>query len=103
MNDNSEKSILLTNEMRYYEIYADYLFDCNKENNFSNIIFYYEKALMIGQEMGQCSSEARLCKKLGKTHFLLNGSVQSMNAASIYFRQLLCVAQQLRDIEGILK
>lgn len=89
--------------MKYYEISADYLSECNEESNFQNIISNYEKSLMIGQELEQSIIEARLCEKLGKIHLLSSGSVQSLNAASAYFHQFLCIAQQLRDIEAILK
>ncbi|VDK85782.1 unnamed protein product [Litomosoides sigmodontis] len=59
----------------------------------------YNRCLMLVQEDGDLRKEAKLCNKLGTTHWLLYHADEAL----AYYQQSLSVCQQLSDLEGMLE
>ncbi|KAK6102045.1 TPR repeat family protein [Brugia pahangi] len=78
------------------EMSGDNYFDCN---SFEEAIDAYNRCLMVVQEDDNLQKEAKLCNKLGKTHWLL----YHPDEALAYYQQSLSVCQQLSDLEGMLE
>uniref|UniRef100_A0A1I7VS76 Tetratricopeptide repeat protein 29 n=1 Tax=Loa loa TaxID=7209 RepID=A0A1I7VS76_LOALO len=78
------------------EINGDNYFDCN---SYEEAIDAYNRCLMLVQEDDNLQKEAKLCNKLGTTHWLL----YHPDEALAYYQQSLIVCQQLSDLESMLE
>ncbi|CAG9537906.1 unnamed protein product [Cercopithifilaria johnstoni] len=83
-------------EASIIEISGDNYFDCA---SYEDAIDAYNRCLMIVQEDDNLQKEAKLCMKLGTTHWLL----YHLDEALAYYQQSLSVYQQLSDLENMLE
>uniref|UniRef100_A0A0R3RW75 Tetratricopeptide repeat protein 29 n=1 Tax=Elaeophora elaphi TaxID=1147741 RepID=A0A0R3RW75_9BILA len=78
------------------EMSGDNYFDCVA---YEEAIDAYNRCLMLVQEDDNLQKEAKLCHKLGATHWLL----YHPDEALAYYQQSLSVCQQLSDLESMLE
>lgn len=72
---------------------------CFDAGSLEEAIEAYDRCLMIVQEDGDLQKEARLCAKLGASHW----SLYHADEALAYYQQSLAVCQQTSDLDSMLE